>query len=45
MQGLERMTDVKLVTLGIIRCYTGDSLKCKIVFEHGEGNGRQFDST
>lgn len=45
VQGLERMTDVKLVTLGIIRCYTGDSLKCKIAFEHGEGNGRQFDST
>lgn len=39
------MTDVEFVTLGIIRCNIGDSMKCKIAFERVEGNGELFDSS
>lgn len=43
--GLACMIDVELVTLGIIRCNIGDSVKCKIAFEHGDGNGDVSDSS
>lgn len=39
------MIDVEFVTLGIIRCNIGDSVKCKIAFERIEGNRRLFDSS
>lgn len=39
------MIDVEFVTLGIIRCNIGDSVKCKIAFERVEGNRKLFDSS
>ena len=44
-RGLACMTDVEFVTLGIIRCNVGDSMKCKIAFERVEGNRKLFDSS
>lgn len=39
------MIDVEFVTLGIIRCNIGDSMKCKIAFERVGGNRKVFDSS
>lgn len=44
-RGLACMIDVEFVTLGIIRCNIGDSVKCKIAFERVGGNRKQFDSS
>lgn len=44
-RGLACMIDVEFATLGIIRCYIGDSVKCKIAFECVEGNKKLYDSS